>query len=127
MSVTFMRWQIKANDMRNFLGAMIREMNRIMQYFPHDVPPIECECDEISNGETCVKCGPSPERHPSFSLKAGDIISCPVIKRRKKFFLFGRVVEIKTGNKLFIITKTNNNYQPYEARKAIWSDINAPL
>ncbi len=22
---------------------------------------IECECDEISNGETCKKCGPSPE------------------------------------------------------------------
>jgi hypothetical protein len=25
----------------------------------------ECECDEISNGETCRKCGPSPDERPT--------------------------------------------------------------
>jgi hypothetical protein len=46
----------------------------------------ECECDEISNGETCVKCGPSSDQPVAVSL---DVCARAIIDiEPTKVFIF---------------------------------------
>jgi len=55
---------------------MTRDYLRLSQQPEPVVGELECECDEISNGETCIKCGPSsdqPVEYPHITDKWKEV------------------------------------------------------